>query len=126
LLRPRASRAQRAAGAQVFDVADTIDFRASRSLAGETPAVPANYLILLRALNESLLEHRISIGIIACVLGLDCAGYRELDQQWNEMMLSKVTWTSPATVAARQMGAFITTLTISIGYPSLDEAARWK
>ena len=38
---------------------------------------------------------------ILCVTGLGYAGYRELDRQWNEMRLSKVTWTSPATVVRK-------------------------
>ena len=46
----------------------------------------------------------ISVGIIVSVVGLGYAGYRELDQQWNEMMLSEVTWTSPATVVRKSDG----------------------
>jgi hypothetical protein len=46
----------------------------------------------------------IAAGIIVCVVGLGYAGYRELDRQWNEMLLSKVTWTSPATVVRKADG----------------------
>lgn len=42
--------------------------------------------------------------IILCVTGLGYAGYRELDRRWNEMLLSKVTWTSPATVVRKADG----------------------
>lgn len=46
----------------------------------------------------------ISVGIIVCVVGLGYAGYHELDRQWNDMLLSKVTWTSPATVVRKADG----------------------
>jgi hypothetical protein len=46
----------------------------------------------------------IFLGLIVCVVGLGYAGYRELDRQWNEMLLSKVTWTSPATVVRKSAG----------------------
>jgi len=38
------------------------------------------------------------------MVGLGYAGYRELDRQWKEMLLSKATWTSPATVVGKTGG----------------------
>ncbi|HLE64368.1 MAG TPA: hypothetical protein VI750_14550 [Pyrinomonadaceae bacterium] len=46
----------------------------------------------------------ISLAVFVCVMGLGYLGYRELDRQWNEMLLTKVTWTSPATVVRKTDG----------------------
>ena len=69
--------------------------------------ITCSWISFLSRLEMNLLRKKwpwISVAILVCVVGLGYAGYSEFDRQWNEMLLSKVTWTSPATVVREADG----------------------